>query len=517
MQLDAIAAELRPRNAWEASDLGVAMVRHWFGPVYGAWFAVALPVFLLLHLVCWENWWLVPWLLWWLKPLLDRVPLYVLGGALFGAIPDRQQFWRDLPGLLRRQALAALTVRRLDAARSFHLPVSQLEGLSGQARRQRLRDLRQPGRGPAVWLTVVCLHLEIALDLALIALVWMLIPDFVALEFFDLLNDSGPGGQLWLNLVGFIGLTLVEPFYVAAGFALYLNRRTWLEAWDLEIGFRRLAARLAKVARTAPLMLAGLVLGASLAVLPVAGSATESTAADNPAPVTHPLCEARRARAAELAESDSPVKRELAEILREPELQICAVRDRWHFREDGWPRESAAVRSPHAGLEWWLAAMVEYLLWFATGVCLAMAGWWLWRRAPHRSASGRHRALAPAPPLVRGRDEGVAPPDAELGAAAWRLWTTGQTREALRLLYQGSLTGLTTYYATPVPTSATEEECLRLVAARLKDSELLDFFQRLTRVWQAAAYGHRPPGDAAVQSLCAAWSRHFAATAGTST
>lgn len=515
MQLDAIAAELRPRNAWEASDLGVAMVRRWCGPVYGAWFATALPVFLLLHLACWGNWWLVPWLLWWLKPLLDRAPLYVISRALFGAMPDRRQFWRDLPGLLRRQALAALTLRRLDPARSFHLPIAQLEGLSGMARRQRLRDLRQPGRGPAVWLTVVCLHLEIALDLALIALVWMLIPDFLALEFFDLFDDSGPGGQLWLNLVGFIGLTLVEPFYVAAGFALYLNRRTWLEAWDLEIGFRRLAARLAKAARTAPTTLVGLALGASLAALPITGSAAESTAAE-PAPVVHPLCEARRARAAELAESDSPVKRELAEILREPDLQICEVQDRWHFREDGWPRESAAVRSPHAGLEWRFATVVEYLLWLATGVFLALTGWWLWLRAPHRSASGRRPVSAPPPPLVRGRDKIVAPP-AELGAAAWRLWTTGQTREALRLLYQGSLAGLTTHYATPVPASATEEECLRLVAARLADPDLFDFFQQLTRVWQAAAYGHRPPGDAAVQSLCAAWTRHFAATVETPT
>ncbi len=190
MRLDAITAEPRPRNAWEATDLGMAMVRQEFQPVYAAWFAVALPLFLLLHLLCWGNWHWIPWLMWWFKPLLDRAPLYILSHALFGESPTRRQFWRELPGLLRRQALAALTWRRFDLARSFTLPVSQLEGLNGQARRQRLRDLGQPGRGPAVWLTLVCLHVEIALDLALIALVWMLIPDFVTLEFFDLFDDS---------------------------------------------------------------------------------------------------------------------------------------------------------------------------------------------------------------------------------------------------------------------------------------------------------------------------------------
>jgi hypothetical protein len=31
----------------------------------------------------------------------------------------------------------------------------------------------------------------------------------------------------------------LEPFYVAGGFALYLNRRAELEAWDIEQEFRR--------------------------------------------------------------------------------------------------------------------------------------------------------------------------------------------------------------------------------------------------------------------------------------
>ena len=47
----------------------------------------------------------------------------------------------------------------------------------------------------------------------------------------------------WLDLVFSIGYALtigfVEPFYVAAGFALYLNRRAELEAWDIEQEFRR--------------------------------------------------------------------------------------------------------------------------------------------------------------------------------------------------------------------------------------------------------------------------------------
>jgi hypothetical protein len=34
-------------------------------------------------------------------------------------------------------------------------------------------------------------------------------------------------------------VAFLEPFYVAAGFAMYLNRRAELEAWDVEQELRR--------------------------------------------------------------------------------------------------------------------------------------------------------------------------------------------------------------------------------------------------------------------------------------
>lgn len=67
---------------------------------------------------------------------------------------------------------------------------------------------------------------------------------------------------LWLEHLtnAFYALVLIawEPIYVACGFSLYLNRRTELEAWDLELVFRRLRQRLSSVA--ALLLLVGLTL-----------------------------------------------------------------------------------------------------------------------------------------------------------------------------------------------------------------------------------------------------------------
>lgn len=499
MRLDAITIEPRPRNAWEATDLGMAMARQEFQPVYAAWFAVALPLFLLLHLLCWGNWHWIPWLMWWLKPLLDRAPLYILSHALFSESPTRRQFWRALPGLLSRQAFAALTWRRFDLARSFTLPVSQLEGLNGAARRQRLRDLGQPGRGPAAWLTLVCLHVEIALDLALITLAWMLIPDFVDLEFFDLFDDRNPSGQLWLNVVSFCGLSLVEPFYVAGGFALYLNRRVWLEAWDLELGFRRLAERLARAAAFAALLL----IGSGLWMIPDAGLAAPR--------LSIPPCQLHRWQIEALGKASSPVQRELAEMLKEPEWQVCEQREQWQWRED---RRDAPAESSHGEnrLARGFAAAVKITLWLALGLFIGIAIWWLWQRRPSGALRSQRRMRQSAAPPRQGQQTALTPPAADLGAAAWNLWSAGQPREALRLLYQGSLAGLATQYALPMPASVTEEECLRRAAAQLADPPLIEFLRRLIHAWQTTAYGRQPPDAAAARSLCEEWPRHFAST-----
>jgi hypothetical protein len=69
-------------------------------------------------------------------------------------------------------------------------------------------------------------------------------------------------GAWWLSV------SLVEPIYVAAGFGLYLHRRTQLEAWDVELVFRRLAARARELAAAAAALLAVALLCGSLRLEP---------------------------------------------------------------------------------------------------------------------------------------------------------------------------------------------------------------------------------------------------------
>jgi hypothetical protein len=44
----------------------------------------------------------------------------------------------------------------------------------------------------------------------------------------------------WVSFASYaLVVAFIEPFYVAAGFVMYLNRRAELEAWDVEQELRR--------------------------------------------------------------------------------------------------------------------------------------------------------------------------------------------------------------------------------------------------------------------------------------
>ena len=83
-----MAVRLRPRNAWEALDLGLALVRANAGRVYGVWLAAYLPVAFVVYAALWEHP-VIAWVvLWWLKPLFDRIILATLSRSLFGEAPS---------------------------------------------------------------------------------------------------------------------------------------------------------------------------------------------------------------------------------------------------------------------------------------------------------------------------------------------------------------------------------------------------------------------------------------------
>jgi hypothetical protein len=239
MQVDALAVDLRPRSMYEAADLGVRLVQANAASVWRTF----LPMYVVLVLFALATVEIAGWLpgliIFWLKPWLDRSLLFVLSRAVFGESTRFADLWRERSQVWFGQFLASLTLRRLSAWRAFTQPAYQLEGQRGAALRQRRKQLLRNKRGAAFAMHFAFSYVEMLLLGGVLALgLWFALPGTVK-SVFDLIRGDSIGASLASAAAYALIVGVVEPFYVAAGFAMYLNRRVELEAWDIEQEFRR--------------------------------------------------------------------------------------------------------------------------------------------------------------------------------------------------------------------------------------------------------------------------------------
>jgi len=486
MQLERLSVRLRPRGGWEALDLGFHMARSWWRPVWGTWLAVFVPAALLLHLVFLDYPWLAMALLWWLKPAFDRFVLHVVSRAVFGAPPTVRETlgaWRQVlsPGLI-----AGLTLQRLSLARSFTLAVPQLEHQTGAAGRARRTALGKRMRGYAVWLTSACAMFEGFLILALAVLLHMLAPGIsdTAPDLESLFGGRGEEGAWnWANsALWVLAICVMEPFYVAAGFSLYLNRRSILEGWDIELQLRRLDERLQRAASPGhgvTALFAAVLAAGALAFPPGVAEAA----------------------------GKSP-KEEIREVLKQPELNPYREEMRWQLRQER--REEPPARD--RGRDWgdfgkFLATVVQSLAWIAVAMGIAAVLWYAWKHL-------RVYLAAPA--------DAWKPPEALFGLAvapeslprdvagtAAALAREGRIREALSLLYRGALSVLVHRERVRLVEGDTEGDTLRAARKVLPEGGA-EYFASLVRAWVDAAYADRLPDAAGAELLARSWTPHFA-------
>jgi hypothetical protein len=242
VQVDSLIVRLRPRAPFEAADLGARMCQQASASVYRCYLAVALPLVTL----CLGSFGIAHWLpglaLWCCKPWLDRTVLFVLSRAAFGQPTSLAELWEAQRQVWWGQLLLTFTLQRLSAWRSFTQPVYQLEGLSLLTSRKRVLQIRGRDTRAATFVTSAFATAETCLALSVLSLAFWLAPAGHMPNVSALLM-SAPGGNDLVLLAPSIAYALavlfLEPFYVAAGFAMYLNRRAELEAWDIEQDLRR--------------------------------------------------------------------------------------------------------------------------------------------------------------------------------------------------------------------------------------------------------------------------------------
>lgn len=474
----------------EAIDLGCAMARTWWRPLLAAWLPLYLGVSVLVHLAFYGNYIAALVVLWWLKPVFDRAALEVLGRAVFGEHPSVREALKGVmksPGLL-----ASLTLYRFDLARAFNLPIWHLERLSGTAAARRARALRGRSRRHAVWATIVFLHFELVIMLGLYAAIDLFTPAPYDNEF-GLKTLFGADEALWHQWVysAFYALTvtLLEPFYVAAGFALYLNRRTQLEAWDVEIALRRFARRERPQPRAAALA-AMVMLALALGALPP-GSA-------------------------QAAERDAASARTaIQQILAEPEFEQYQEVKRLRYIGRGWGGGSAAPSrgerststAPDLGF---FAEIARLLMWVAAGLLVAAALYYARRFVPSWTVAPRVRRRPPS--AIFGLEITPESLPADVASAALAAIDEDNVRGGLSLLYRGALSVLVHGDGLEVSAGDTEGDCVRRVAAH-DDPRRARYFGELVGAWQSAAYAGRLPATDALRALCGEWRVHFAGTA----
>jgi len=224
----------------EAADLGIRLCQSAARSVYSSYLSVAVPVFALFLATYEVSDWVATFGIWMVKPWVDRTILFALSRAAVGQPTTPSDVWRAQRDVWWRQLLSTFTMRRLSPWRSVTQPVYQLEGLRGAALRKRVVQIRRGQTGSGMLLTGVFNLVELALMISVISLVVWLAPKGYEPDF-DLLFTSGHATSTGLVIAASYAVVVLflEPFYVAGGFALYLNRRAELEAWDIEQEFRR--------------------------------------------------------------------------------------------------------------------------------------------------------------------------------------------------------------------------------------------------------------------------------------
>lgn len=193
-----------------------------------------------------QYWYFALFFIWWIKPIYESMLLFILSRSVFGEYPDIGQVFSSMREWMKTAVLTTILFWRLSPSRSFNMPVHLLEGLKGAKRRQRLQTLHRVTGSHAMGVTFIGLMFEYVLSMTLFILMMFLLPDSTLDYISEVVEQSGD--ETWPYAIGTViyatVLFILEPFYVAAGFMLYLNRRTQLEGWDIELDFRRLAQRI---------------------------------------------------------------------------------------------------------------------------------------------------------------------------------------------------------------------------------------------------------------------------------
>lgn len=496
MDLEKISVKIRPRQGFEAIDLGFIMARNWYFPMLATWLAVALPVYLLLQYLLWaEPLWLM-FVFWFFKPYYERLALYYLSRRLFGDKLTAKQLFKKLLPISLGQFVPTFLLR-FSVARSFEMAVLMLEQQTAAKRAARLRMLKQTRTFYGLRLTLLGVHAELVIYLSLIAVVYFFLPQ--SLKFDSLLDFMANEGVLIshvFNFAYFMAMAFFAPFYIAAGFSLYLNQRTWLEAWDIELSFKRIAKRLQGQLSSIVGIVVTVVFVAAIIAMPAQNAHAQTV-------------------------EKQQLKQTLNTILEGEEYGQLQYQTKWHStrqkkdeQELKWLEKTFKFLVNMADavhrmslldvvssiLKWviyiTLAALVVYLLYFYRHSFKAVL-------SPNPKTRAKAASISHILPDTQ-------PLPTDVTAQLELLIGQHKFRQALALLYKATLLTLVEKYDFRLANSLTEGEFLQLAAAKCSAHDH-SWLSLLMSKWLAIAYAHQNLSQAEIKSMALSWQKWQAA------
>lgn len=323
-----------------------------------------------------------------------------------------------------------------------------------------------------MWIYVIADLASLWFGIAILMLVWMFIPEGQDSAWLNAIESWDPSSPMEIPLLilrtvvlcVMLAMSLADVFVTGAGFGIYLNNRTWLEGWDVELAFRRLAARIGGVALMIIIM--------CCAWMPANIRAGET--------------------------------RDPAEVIREVKadeaFKIHKVTQRIpKQRENRWTWDLSGA----GGV---LALLGQIVMWMLAAALLASLIWMLWinRHVLRLGAGGKATSAARKARVVMGMDVSPETLPADIPAAAMALWRQGRHHEALGLLYRGAISRIIETAGVDIHESDTEGDCLRRVE-EAGSAARPDYFRGITGAWMRLAYARRDPDEAEVEALCRQW------------
>ena len=506
MDINKLSFITRKRTPWQVFDFCQLMVKTHFLNL----FKITILLYLPIAILAWQIFSLTTasYIIWWLKPLLERPLLDYLAKQSFSQSTTAWGCIKSIKHLTFSDIFAMLTYRRFSPNRAYLAPVEQLEKLRGNARNQRKSILVNRNNPKQTFWLIFCIHIEMLLTFLFIAVSYNFIPQGINVDLqLDNLNELLIGFE-YLYLPSYLlAIILVAPYFVTGGFLMYLNSRINLEAWDIELAFKKMATKATKAASISAIVFAAVLMLPSHEVY--AQESLQQSLKQEIAQQTPPEFPQALTTQTELEQAANLAIRE----------QVARIYQEHEFIEKvtTW-RPVAQESEQDFDLKWlqWLkdfftalgalSDVIGYIFWLLIALLALWLGKVIYYSGVFSGLTGFNMRKPTAsklpstelPSFIRNVNQEQWPDD--LLQAAKQAIAKQELRQALTLTLKFALSFAQQQSRVDIFAHMTEGECERALLSSLPQQWHASY-QQLFHLWIQLAWAHRPVNAEDVQNL----------------